>query len=137
MIRIDLHGGAYGPTVLIYSDLRDDLLALRGVFGRLSSRECDEVCLGAALGAATTGLKDLELTATDEHPSGAVRRIERGSDLPFLRWECVPDDWDWCAKLVDALVERGAPAHQYLTTEGVGDALVQVEFKRTVSHAPR
>ena len=137
IITIDCHSGAYGPTILIYSDLRDDLIALREVFDRLASRECDEVCLGAALEAGTSGLKDLQLFASDENPSGAVRRIDQAGDLALLRWECVPDDWKWCASLVDALVESGASAHQYLTTQGVGDALVQVEFKPTSSYAPR
>jgi hypothetical protein len=48
---------------------------------------------------------------------------------PTFRWRQSKDGWRQCAYLVKGLLQGSGRGHQYLTTEGVDDALIELAYR--------
>lgn len=46
-----------------------------------------------------------------------------------ITWVRNPEGWETLTLLVDGLIEAKTPAHQYLTEEGLDDAVVELSFR--------
>ena len=130
---LDYYAGAYGPTIRFDCISLDDLRVLREVFRRLALGESREVLLHRLEGLSVSNLEELTLALVDVEARVSLRRLNRGSFL----WVNTMDGWGRCCGLLDGLIEPNEPGHQYLTDEGVDDALVEVCLYERAGMGPR
>jgi hypothetical protein len=127
---IDFYSGAYGPTIRINSASIEGLCLLRGWFKKLAEESTIELAMSTAREVSLSGISDLVLRvlpASQERPKSLERTGLTGRDPEFV-WARSPEGWWDCVGLVDGLMEANSAGHQYLTTEGVDDALVEASF---------
>lgn len=126
-ILVAYYEGAYGPTIRVDSQVWEDLVAIRDVFGRLAasdSEEEEEFC--HALACDLKAVEALTLRAVRRRSGKALQRVGEGSKGYPFTWVNTCEDWQECVAKVDGLLEQNRPGHQYLTREGLDDALVEV-----------
>jgi hypothetical protein len=124
---IAFYVGAYGPTIRIDIQTKQDLAALRSIFEQLR-RSPQDISLVAALAAHAEGLRELILSSVPPRAPKHVKVLAaHGSDRPTFQWFESPDTWSTCIDLLDAFHDDEA-GHQYLTPEGLGDALVEFAY---------
>jgi hypothetical protein len=119
--------GAHGPTIML--QLRSAAAAawLRDMF--LKARRSPEgIDLLADPRVRVHGVEQLTLTVRAVHgPYIELQCIGSSSDGKRFQWSASSEGWSYEAGLLDPFVE-GRGGHQYLTREGVDDALVEVSF---------
>jgi hypothetical protein len=121
--------GAYGPTIRLDTQTLDELVAVRQLFGRLALGEVLQDDLCKALACHVDAVQSLVVHCAPEHLSKALELKGNGSNGPIFSWKNTSDDWLECEEKVEALISSGSPGHQYLTHEGIDDALVEVCYK--------
>lgn len=70
----------------------------------------------------------VELILEDREPNKAFTFIGYSPEGLMFRWARSSEGWTDCAGLLDGLLVRQRPGHQYLTDEAVDDALVVAAF---------
>ena len=120
--------GAYGPTIRIDAQRWEDLAAVSRLFRRPASGETSEEDVGVALGCRLDSLHSLVAVREEGRKKKDLTLHEVVADLPAFRWSQSGDDWLDHAERVDVMLDSDSPGHQYLTREGVDDALVVVCF---------
>jgi len=128
-LRLAYYLGAYGPTIRIDAQGREDLATVGRLFRRLAFGETSEEDVGVALGCRQDSLHSLVAVREEGRGQKALTLHEVVAGLPAFRWSQAGDDWLEHAERVDALLGSVSPGHQYLTREGVDDALVEVCFR--------
>ena len=130
LIDIDFYPGAWGPTIRIATQDRAALLALRSVLLEAARTENYQRDLLSTLSVRATGIEGLVVRTVSsgrEHPK-ALRRLSNQDRIAF-EWCQTPSNWEVQAELVDGLLAEDLPGHQYLTEEGVDDALIEVAYR--------
>jgi hypothetical protein len=130
-ILVDYYAGAYGPTIRIDVQSLDDLLVVRGMFQQLAEGRVAEVHLQEMRELQVIGISSFTLKVIPEVTVSrkTLHLVRTDASGPVLVWSRSPAGWmDGCVCLIDGLLERNAPGHQYLTHEGVDDALVELAF---------
>lgn len=130
-IVVDYYQGAYGPTIRIDIQTLENLLKVREIFARMANAT-DETRNFFELGDVTvSGLSALILRSTVKEKEGEkkLQAMEGGQEGPAFLWTMTPNGWSRSAGLIDGIIESVSPGgHQYLTQEGIDDALVEVSF---------
>ena len=74
--------------------------------------------------------------AGEPEPQKTLRsEVDTTQNVVAFRWTRSQDGWEECVGLVDGLSD--GPGHQYLTIEGVDDALVELAFMEDdIIHTP-
>lgn len=121
--------GAYGPTVRIDARSLGQLVAIRRLFGRLASGDILEENFCGALNCRLDSMHSLLVRRAVRRPFKELVVDYRGRDGPAFTWSNTNGGWLECAEKVDALVDCESPGHQYLTREGIDDALVELAFR--------
>ena len=121
--------GAYGPTIRLDTQALEELTAVRRLFGRLAAGEGVEDDLCAALACRADAIESLTVRSAPEPPAKALELRGQGRQGPIFTWTNGSGDWLECAEKVDALLSSGSPGHQYLTNEGLDDALVELCYR--------
>lgn len=124
-IGVELYAGGYGPTIRISASEPDDLLRLLDLFSRLGSGLLGECELCEWLGVRPSGLARVDMAVAGREFGKSLSSTRAGNFV----WSRSPSGWEWCADQIEGLVEHDEPAHQYLTAEGVDDALVEVSYR--------
>ncbi|MBL8896515.1 MAG: hypothetical protein JNM84_02755 [Planctomycetes bacterium] len=119
---LDYYEGAYGPTIRFAFRSLEELKALREMMRRLAAGEAREVALHELGCLSVSHLEALTLAVVDVEARVSLRRWQGESYL----WVNTREGWEICCGLVDGLIQANEPGHQYLTDEGVDDALVEV-----------
>lgn len=133
VILIDYYQGAYGPTMRIELKSPGSLVELQRLFGELAVQRRLTVTLRDAdvlqgLKIRMLRMKALCLTVLEyAEPMKVLRRETTKAGLVF-HWSRSALGWAEVAELLDPMCEHQSPAHQYLTREGVDDALVELAF---------
>jgi hypothetical protein len=122
--------GAYGPTIRIDVHSLSRLQEIQRLFLLLAqgaSKEIDlmQVELSQASGLDSLVLRSIPDTQRDERK--LIRVEVEPRHINFL-WSGNVDDWLRCSGLVDGLLVDNQPGHQYLTSEEVDDALVELSY---------
>lgn len=133
-IVVDYYDGAYGPTLRVDIQALDDLLRIKGLFLELAESKRVTVDFLQLDSIRATGIKKLILRRIKEgaklEKALELKPSERG-DVVF-HWTLPSRGWRRCAGLVDGLIDgliKGkGPGHQYLTEEGIDDAIVEMAF---------
>jgi hypothetical protein len=121
--------GAYGPTIRIDSQSLEDLAAVGQLFRRLASGAVQEADFGQGLGCRLDSIAALMVRSVKTRLSKALELRYYTSGQPVFAWSNTVEEWLEQAERVDVLAVADAPGHQYLTREGVDDALVEVCFR--------
>jgi len=129
-IEIDYYPGAWGPTIRIATQDKAGLLTLRRVLLEAAGSEGHRRDLLAVPNVQATGIEQLIMTTLprgQEQPK-TLRRLPAAGKTAF-EWSLAPGSWELQAELIDGLLAEDLAGHQYLTQEGVDDALVEVTYK--------
>jgi hypothetical protein len=121
--------GAYGPTIRIDSQSMEDLVAVGQLFRRLASGAVQEADFGQALGCRLDSIGSLIVRSVESRSSKALALQYYTAGQPVFGWSNSGDEWLEQAEKVDALAAADSPGHQYLTREGVDDAVVELCFR--------
>jgi hypothetical protein len=127
--RLAYYLGAYGPTIRLDAQDREDLASAGRLFRRLASGETSEEDVGVTLGCRLDSLHSLVAVRKEGRRRKALTLHEVVAGLPAFRWLQDGDDWLDHADRVGVMLESDSPGHQYLTNEGIDDALVVVCFR--------
>lgn len=130
-ILLDYYQGAYGPTIRIDVQEVSFLVRLKEMFLRLAEGKEETVSLVETDSIRATGFDNLILRLVPSHRDDAknLKLVSEGREAIVFRWSLSPRGWRRCAGLVDGLLEAGFPAHQYLTQEGIDDAIIELAFR--------
>jgi len=121
--------GAYGPTIRLDIQAVEELRAVRRLFGRLAAGEAVEDDLCTTLACRADAIHSLTVHSAPEPPAKALELRGLGRQGPMFSWTNATGEWLECAEKVDALISNDSPGHQYLTDEGLDDALVELCYK--------
>jgi hypothetical protein len=121
--------GAYGPTIRIDSQSREDLAAVGQLFRRLASGAVREADFGQALGCRLDSIGLLMVRWVKSRSPKALELQYYTAGQPVFHWSNTGEEWLEDAEKVDVLAATDAPGHQYLTREGVDDAVVELCFR--------
>lgn len=121
--------GSYGPTIRIDTHALEELKAVRGLFGRLASGDVMQADVSEVLACGVDSIHALMVQASPEPHAKALELKGNGPRGPVFSWTNTFEGWLECAERVDALIASDSPGHQYLTREGVDDALVELCYK--------
>lgn len=134
-VAVDLYDGAYGPTLRIDTQTAAALVVVRDLLRGLSEGAAARYDLAEDARFALTGVASVELTVAAGARRVGLRKSSAGRGLPSIRWNLDSEGWRSCVGLVGGLLEASRPGHQYLTTEGEDDVLVELAFREGPSAA--
>jgi hypothetical protein len=127
---VDYYMGAYGPTIRIWSRDKAQIFALQNAFLCLASGTQDALNLADVLSVIPSGMKSLTLRlapiSSNEQKALSIRTCVN-EDAAF-EWSMRKSGWERAAALIDGLLRQDIPGHQYLTKEGVDDALIELSY---------
>jgi hypothetical protein len=121
--------GAYGPTIRIDAQSLEDLVAVGQLFRRLASDAVQEADFGQALGCRLDSIGSLMVRSVKSRLSKALELQYYTEGQPVFGWSNTGEEWLEQAERVDVLAAADSPGHQYLTCEGVDDAVVELCFR--------
>jgi hypothetical protein len=127
-ITIDYYQGAYGPTIRLVLPTDDSARRLWEIFLALSRGEATSAALHEMPNMKISGFKHLMLSVRPVDDSEKTLTFVDDNDTR-VNWSRSREGWANAAILVKALIDYHQPAHQYLTTEGFDDALIEVAYK--------
>jgi hypothetical protein len=125
---VSLYDGAYGPTILIAPETARDLEALVGLFSELVSGTLAESDLCERLACRLDGLETIVLRRQAQRPRKAVQLERPPTGRARVLWLEEDEGWLQCRERAKTLMEGGSPGHQYLSVEGVDDALIELSY---------
>ena len=131
VVILDFYQGAYGPTIRI--DVQDvaSLIKIKELFLELAISARKKTDLAELPWIKASGLRQLVLTQAPER-EGCVKNLALRKDKDgsiALEWSLSSSGWKRCAGLIDGLIRLNSPAHQYLTEEGIDDAIIEIAFR--------
>ena len=132
-IVVDYYQGAYGPTIVIDTTDRDELLAIRTLFLKLAQEKIDLVDLTNMPGVTSMGLDAFILRRVNSGEQGdrcLERKKAKSRQIEFL-WSLPSVEWWARVNLTDGFTDT--PGHHYLTDEDIDDALVVLQFKESAA----
>lgn len=128
-IVLDYYEGAYGPTIRIDVQSVDALTKIRDFIHQLAESTISSIDLTEEEGVKATGFSRIILAVSDDHKTEEkLLLLKNGSEGIIINWAMFPASWGRVHGLVNGLFECGYSAHQYLTKEGVDDAIVELAF---------
>jgi hypothetical protein len=128
-IAVDLYDGAYGPTLRIDAQTQEALVAVRELLRGLSEGTAERHELAADGRFALSGVGNMELMVGSGSRGLGLRRTKGLPGGDSIRWVLDRDGWRTLVGLVGGLLQASRPGHQYLTTEGEDDVLVELAYR--------
>ena len=127
-ITIDYYQGAYGPTIRMDVHSAEGLVALRNILHALAAGGTRERRFHQLSFVELIEIYDIILTCvrTRRNKTVVAERKQEGDKMIF-HWSNTLEGWSQCAELLDG-ISGTKPAHQYLSQEGLDDALIVVAF---------
>src|SRR5712692_3469020 len=126
---VDYYQGAYGPTIRVDLVSLESALELLNIFKALAEGTGSEVKLHELETAKVSGLREFVLRVISDGPEVERTLSVVNGENPSVCWHRSRNGWKNCVDLVQVLIDSNSPGHQYLTKEGIDDALVEVSFK--------
>jgi hypothetical protein len=128
-IIIDLYNGAYGPTLRIDTQEREELAFLMAMFKDLTTGAVQEVVVAEGEAFAASGLDALTLRLDERKTRGKRLKCAKAGGRVEYEWTLDSESWRDCLALTGRLFKDGEPAHQYLSLEGVDELLVELAYR--------
>jgi hypothetical protein len=126
-VRLAYHCASDGPRIMLFGPSTVDFVPVQDVFRRLSRNEGPfdfqtlpfvEAFGGIRMTASCSGSSD---NVSLGKPQG-LRRVSPKSD--DFEWRRTAEGWDYLAELINTLVVRDRPGHQYLSSYPSEDAII-------------
>lgn len=124
LIEGDFYDGAFGPSILLVLTSDESIAWLRSLF-----QDIARAPIGTALSLVNqprvrigAALNELLLVRVARQPE---KHLVREADDSFV-WSCTSNEWETNGLMLEPFLEQ--PGHQYLTSEGHDDALIEVSF---------
>jgi hypothetical protein len=128
-VIVDYYRGAYGPTIRIDTQTIQQLLKVKDAFLKLVEERCTEVNFHQLESIYMIGIRELVLQVTSKEQAQGLKLVRAEAEGTKFVWSRSKEGWRRsCVDLIDGLLEANRPGHQYLTNEGVDDALVELAF---------
>lgn len=127
-LLVDYYPGAYGPTIHVALKSHEHLTRLLRIFQPLAESET-EVNLHALPEVQLSNLQQFELSSTpgdDTAPKSLTLVTGNGGKA---RWTQSQNAWARTIRLVEIFMKDNTSGHQYLTKEGIDDAIVEVAYR--------
>jgi len=120
----DFYEGAFGPSILLVLTSTEAVSWLRGIFEELATAAIgtDLSLVGQPQVQIGAALNDLRLCLVDREP---IKHLVREEYDRFV-WRCTSGEWEAMSLILEPFLDQ--PGHQYLTVEGVDDALIEISF---------
>jgi len=129
-IIVDHYQGSYGATIRFDIQEPTALAYLKSIFTSLAGSTASTIDLISQRSIKGEGIRQFILeTIINEREPLKTLKVVQGQGGASVRWSRSHDGWIEAAELLDGLSASGGPAHQYLTQEGVDDAIVEVAFR--------
>ena len=125
-LLIDFYEGAYGETLRLATDERDDVRTLNAIFRSVA--EGREVDLASWPGAQRSE-SVLRILLRRVAGRSKIRKLEMVGGAQSFEWTQEDEGWLESAELIEPLIDSNRPCHQYLTEEGERSILVEVAFQ--------
>lgn len=130
-VALDLYEGAYGPTLRVETHVPEELLSVADLFEALASGTLAEADFSRLLADEVGGVSSLLMSCVPESQEKQLFVGAAGPQGASVRWRGTPAYWRECLEKARALAAGQKPGHQYLTAEGVDDALVELCYQET------
>jgi len=130
IILVDYYEGAYGPTIRIDVQAVTSLIKVKDLFLQLAESVTQTVNFTETDLVIASGLNQLimKVVPDDQVCEKKLELLVNRSMSIIFYWSMPSGGWRRCAGLMDGLLESHYPGHQYLTQEGVDDAIVEIAF---------
>lgn len=121
--------GPYGPTIIMKALSADAAHWLHCVLLKLAISDLDdvEIDLAVAPEIEMQSILSLTLRRVKRQPQVALRKTTSTADGTGFEWNQDLSNWSSAAGLLEPFV-AGNTGHQYFTTAGEDDALVEISF---------
>lgn len=130
-VVLDLYQGAYGPTLRIGTHDLEQMLRVIDLFAALASQASEEADFLRWVAPEVGGVSSLLMSCVSKPQEKTLFAGSVGPQGTDLRWRGTPGYWEECLEKARALAAVGKPGHQYLSIEGVDDALVELCYLET------
>ena len=127
-IQLSHYSGAYGPTLRIGAQCAADLMALRELFESLATGTAHVIDLSRELPCERDQVVSLLLATRESEAPERLVRVGGGRSGQAFEWIGSREEWEERTSKIDALLSLGEPSHQYLSLEGIDDALVELSL---------
>lgn len=130
-IVVDYYEGAYGPTIRINTRAIESVVNIRQAFLKLGNSEFHDMEFHEVVAVKSTNVKGLimKLVPQSEDQSKTLVLTNTTPEGPIFCWSMTSAGWLECAGLLEGIIKLGRPSHQYLTREGIDEALIELAFK--------
>jgi hypothetical protein len=125
LVRGDYYQGAFGPSIILVLSSPQAARWLQGIF-RSTTALSSPLSLSTDPHVRLNNVDDLSLVHRTSGSEVELRR-EPSRDLVGFVLSATEQGWQYLADLMEPLAE-GQTGHQYLTREGVDDALIEVSL---------
>lgn len=127
LIKVDYYKGAYGPTIRIGLSSKEALIKMKEILQKLASGSVSECRFHELPFVKKIGLQELHLKLTPKFSDKTVEIAKEKKDKTVFYWTNSLEGWARCMGLLDGFMED-IPSHQYLSDEGIDDALIEVVY---------
>ena len=125
---MEYYQGAYGPTLIVLLNSPQDGMHFKSIFLELAQGNVREAKFSQTDFLRLENVKDVTLQVTAQpKEKKSLTRINDADEIAF-NWSQTQDGWIRSVGLLDGLITADTPGHQYLTSEAVDDALVEISF---------
>jgi hypothetical protein len=128
-IVVAIYEGAFGPTLRIDVQMRDQASIVERAFKHLASGTQLEMEISDPGTFLFSGLSLMRLKADEDAPPAARMANDQAGRKSEVLWTMSRQGWENCVGLAAGLFEQEMPGHQYLTPEGEGHLLVELAYK--------
>lgn len=136
-ITVSYYVGAYGPTIFVRVNSHHALMVMRRLFLDLSHGTLQEVRLQDIKGIVLEGFKGITLKLVTAEERKTLKVIEKSEGASYFQWARDTSGWlEGCVYMIDVIVNDKGPGHQYLTEEGIDDALIELSYQEYTSVLP-
>ena len=134
IILLDYYSGAYGPTIRIDIMSLENLRKMKNLFVQLAKSTNYEINLLELENIKVKGINKFILQSIsldkkyDRFGTKNLTLTKHNNNEIIFQWKLSPCNWETTVCLVQRLLDVKTPGHQYLTKEGIDDALVEFTF---------
>lgn len=123
----DLYKGAYGLTLRLGIPSDNHLNRFKETLRELASGSTTRLTLENESQFVLTGLNSVLLLLSPEAEKEKTVFVVEQTASRRVEWRATPSQWRLFVELLEGFT-GGVPAHQYLSKEGVDDALIEVAY---------
>lgn len=126
----DFYNRSDGDVLLLRTPSRRSIRRLQEMFLRLAQNPGLRLKLSEEIGIPIGGVAEV-VAECDEQVGDLDKGIhvrQQSNELPILHWRRGPSGWQWCAELMQPLIEKDRAGHQYLGQSSSDDGDIEVEF---------